>query len=134
MIQDNLIEIKEDMFDKAFCLVFDLLSNIYKKGGIAYLEQINCINNPLEDFQNHLISVLQNGYSPEALKLMLDLIYVKMESQYTLTLDEKYIIKIFIYLSPFIQDMDTQFIIDFQNYFCSSKTIFSNISKIKEFT
>lgn len=126
MTQNNLIEIKADTFNQAFCLVFDLLSNIYQKGGIAYLEQMNSANDPLADFQN--------GYSPDALKLMLDLIYVKMENQYVLTLDEKYIIKIYMYLAPFIQDMDTQFIIDFQTFFCDSESIFKNISKIKDFT
>lgn len=134
MTQNNFIEIKADTFNQAFCLVFDLLSNIYQKGGIAYLEQMNSANDPLADFQNHLIVVLQNGYSPDALKLMLDLIYVKMENQYVLTLDEKYIIKIYMYLAPFIQDMDTQFIIDFQTFFCDSETIFKNISKLKDFT
>jgi hypothetical protein len=129
----KLLGIDGSIFEKSVTIVFDILIEMYEKRGLAYVESNRDKNDLSLRYANISIEILKHACLFDVTKTMLELSYIKLVTENTPTTDQLYELTIIKHLLPYIQQGDIEYIIDFQNYFCSRETIDRNCGNLSKY-
>lgn len=129
----KLLNIEQCIFEKTISIIFDILIEMYEKGGLAYVESDRDNYDLALKYTNISIEILKHAPLYEVNKTMLELSYIKIIKEENPTTEQILELTIIKHLIPYIQDSNIEYIIDFQSYFCSQDTIHKNCTNLKKY-
>ncbi|MFP3154875.1 hypothetical protein LQZ18_10725 [Lachnospiraceae bacterium ZAX-1] len=129
----NIMDIDKSVFERALNIIFDILIELYEKRGLAYVESNRDDTDFALEYVNISIEILKWACLPEVTKTILELSYIKIMKEHNLTMEQIFELTIIKYLMPYVQEMDIEYIMAFQSYFCSQDTIMKNYLNIKKY-